>query len=163
VAPTAANEHEFDGSTSQGSSGMRQVAIPLRPRSRSISFGIRANGAFWPYAQPLTAQGRVVPCKKQQEAERMKLGSAWANTGLVFTTRTGMPIEPRNLVRSFVRIRDSHGIRKIRLHAIRHTTASLLKDLGVPARDTQIILGTRISRPLSRSTPTWTKQPAARP
>jgi hypothetical protein len=59
----------------------------------------------------------------------------------VFTTRTGRPIEPHNLVRSLVRIRDSHGIRKIRVHAIRHTTASLLKDLGVPARDTQIILG----------------------
>ena len=32
-------------------------------------------------------------------------------------------------------------IRRIRIHAIRHTTASLLKDLGVPARDAQIILG----------------------
>jgi site-specific recombinase XerD len=79
--------------------------------------------------------------KEQQEADRTKLGSAWADTGLVFTTRTGRPIEPRNLVRSFVRIRDSHSIRKIRLHAIRHTTASLLKDLGVPARNTQIVLG----------------------
>jgi integrase len=44
-------------------------------------------------------------------------------------------------VRSFVRIRDGHSIRKIRVHAIRHTTASLLKDLGVPPRDAQIILG----------------------
>jgi len=77
----------------------------------------------------------------KQDADRMKLGSAWASTGLVFTTRTGKPIEPRNFVRSFARIRDSNGIREIRLHAIRHTTASLLKDLGVPARDTQIILG----------------------
>jgi integrase len=86
--------------------------------------------------------GRALTARtKQQDADRVKLGSAWADTGLVFTTRTGRPIEPRNLVRSFVRIRDSHGIRKIRLHAIRHTTASLLKDLGVPARDTQIILG----------------------
>jgi integrase len=87
------------------------------------------------------ARGALLARKEQQQADRMKLGSAWADTGLVFTTRTGRPIEPRNLVRSFVRIRDSHGIRKIRVHAIRHTTASLLKDLGVPARDTQIILG----------------------
>jgi integrase len=79
--------------------------------------------------------------KKQQAADRLKLGSAWADTGLVFTTRTGRPIEPRNFVRSFVRIRDGNGIRKIRLHAIRHTTASLLKYLKVPARDAQIILG----------------------
>ncbi len=27
------------------------------------------------------------------------------------------------------------------MHALRHTTASLLKDLKVPARDAQIILG----------------------
>jgi integrase len=76
-----------------------------------------------------------------RQAHRWYEKAAEADTGLVFTTRTGWPIEPRNLVRSFVRIRDSHGIRKIRVHAIRHTTASLLKDLGVPARDTQIILG----------------------
>jgi integrase len=87
------------------------------------------------------ARGALLARKEQQEADRMKLGSAWIDTGLVFTTRTGRPIEPRNLVRSFTRIRDGHGIRKIRLHAIRHTTASLLKDLKVPARDAQIILG----------------------
>jgi integrase len=89
---------------------------------------------------PLTTRP-LAARKKQQQADRIKLGSAWADTGLVFSTRTGRPIEPRDLVRSFVRIRDSYGIRKIRLHAIRHTTASLLKDLGVPARDAQIILG----------------------
>ena len=33
-------------------------------------------------------------------------GRAWQDTGLVFTTRSGRPIEPRNLVRSFRRICD---------------------------------------------------------
>jgi integrase len=61
--------------------------------------------------------------------------------GLVFTTCTGRSVEPRNQVRSFARLCDDHGVRKIRLHALRHTTASLLKDLGVPPRDAQIILG----------------------
>lgn len=44
--------------------------------------------------------------------------------------------------------REGYGLRyaprvyvKIRLHTLRHTAASLLKDLGVPARDAQIILG----------------------
>lgn len=78
--------------------------------------------------------------ERQAADDRTKLGSAWVDNGLVFTTRTGRPIEPHNLVRSFVRIRDSNSIRKIRLHAIRHTTASLLKGRGVLARDAQIIL-----------------------
>jgi hypothetical protein len=33
-------------------------------------------------------------------------GSAWPATDLVLTTRTGRPIEPRNLVRSFRGICD---------------------------------------------------------
>src|SRR5262245_46427893 len=49
------------------------------------------------------------------------------------------------------------------LVTLRHATASLLKDLGAPARDTQIILGHATSRLPPRSTPTSTKQPAARP
>jgi integrase len=36
-----------------------------------------------------------------QAADRAELGCAWQDNGLVFTTRTGRPIEPRNLVRSF--------------------------------------------------------------
>jgi integrase len=54
---------------------------------------------------------------------------AWTDTGLIFTTRTGRPVEPRNLVRSFARICDDNGIRRIRVPALRHTTASLLKKL----------------------------------
>ena len=44
-------------------------------------------------------------------------------------------------VRSFRRTRETHDIRLIKLHHVRHTVASLLKALGVPARDAQIILG----------------------
>ncbi|WP_417159173.1 tyrosine-type recombinase/integrase [Streptomyces gilvifuscus] len=60
---------------------------------------------------------------------------------LVFTTRTGRPIEPRNFVRSFHRVRMQAVVRRITIHQVRHTTATLLKDLGVPARDAQSILG----------------------
>lgn len=73
------------------------------------------------------------------DAER--LGRAWTDTGLVFTTRTGLLVEPRNLNRSFYRICDGNGIRRVKVHALRHTTASLLKALGVPAKDAQVILG----------------------
>lgn len=79
--------------------------------------------------------------REAQETDRANLRRAWADTGLVFTTKTGRPVEPRNLVRSFTRICEASNIRRIRVHAVRHTTASLLKDLGVPVRDAQIILG----------------------
>jgi integrase len=85
----------------------------------------------------------------QQHAYRVMMGSAWPDTDLVFTTRTGRPIEPRNLVRSFRRICDSNTLRTIKVHHLRHTVGSLLKDLHVPARDAQAILGhTRVSTTL---------------
>ena len=91
----------------------------------------------------------------QQAADKLAMGSAWADTGLVFTTRTGRPVEPRNLVRSFRRICDSSDIRVIKVHHLRHTVGSLLKDLKVPARDAQTILGhTRISTTLEIYTDT---------
>jgi integrase len=92
---------------------------------------------------------------ERQAAYRTDMGSAWPVTGLVFTTRTGRPVEPRNLVRSFRRICDSNKIRIIKVHHLRHTVGSLLKDLGVPARDAQTILGhTRITTTLEIYTDT---------
>jgi integrase len=94
--------------------------------------------------------------KLQQEHQadyRAAIGPAWQDTGLVFTTRTGRPIEPRNLVQTFRRICDTNKIRIVKLHHLRHTVGSLLKDLGVPARDAQTILGhARISTTLEIST-----------
>jgi integrase len=79
--------------------------------------------------------------RQAQAADRAELGRAWLDNGLVFTTRTGRPVEPRNLVRSFHRICGGNKFRTIKVHHLRHTTATLLKNLGVPARDAQIILG----------------------
>jgi integrase len=79
--------------------------------------------------------------RQAQVSDRAELGRAWQDTGLVFTTRTGRPMEPRNLVRSFRRICVANDIRVITVHHLRHTIATLLKNLGVPARDAQIILG----------------------
>jgi integrase len=79
--------------------------------------------------------------RQAQAADRAELGRAWLDNGLVFTTKTGRPVEPRNLVRSFHRICGGNEFRPIKVHHLRHTTATLLKNLGVPARDAQIILG----------------------
>ena len=85
----------------------------------------------------------------QQAGYRVAMGSAWPETDLVFTTGTGHTVEPRNLVRSFRRICDTSQIRAIKVHHLRHTVGSLLKDIGIPARDAQAILGhTRISTTL---------------
>jgi integrase len=87
------------------------------------------------------AQSMLDLRRRAQAADRAELGRAWQDNGLVFTTKTGRPVEPRNLLRSFRRVCDRNKLRVIKVHHLRHTTATLLKNLGVPARDAQIILG----------------------
>jgi integrase len=101
--------------------------VKTRAGSRDLPLGLAA--------QALTDR------REAQQRDRERLGSAWAEAGLIFTTRTGLGVEPRNLVRSFARICDDNGIRRIRVHVLRHTTASLLKKLAVPPKDAQVILG----------------------
>jgi integrase len=63
------------------------------------------------------------------------------DTRLVTLSTTGTPVDPKNFVRDFQQIREVAGLPRITVHHTRHTTATLLKNNGVPARDAQLILG----------------------
>ena len=89
---------------------------------------------------PLTRAALLAQRDRQAE-QQAAAGSDWHDTGYVFTTRTGRPVEPRNNSRSFDRIVATAGLPSITFHDLRRTAATLLKDLGVPARDAQVILG----------------------
>src|SRR5215467_378648 len=81
----------------------------------------------------LDAASQALKFQAERQAHyRIDMGSAWPESGLVFTTRTGRPVEPRNFVRSFRRICDDNKIRLIKVHHVRHTVGSLLKDLAFP-------------------------------
>ncbi|MEU9444525.1 tyrosine-type recombinase/integrase [Streptomyces sp. NPDC048304] len=79
----------------------------------------------------------------QQIADRKAAGANWKETGqgLVFTTKNGTPIEPRNLNRSFETLCARAGVRKVRFHDLRHTCASLLHEQGADARMIMEVLG----------------------
>ncbi|MFF7388916.1 tyrosine recombinase XerC [Streptomyces scabiei] len=81
--------------------------------------------------------------RAQQIADRKAAGNNWKGTGhgLVFTTRNGTPIEPRNLNRSFEALSIRAGVRKVRFHDLRHTCASLLHEQGADARMIMEVLG----------------------
>jgi integrase len=91
------------------------------------------------------AQSILTERRTKQVVERTATGDAWQGTDtekeLVFTTRTGRPIEARNLYRSFLRLRTRCGLHHITLHGLRHGNGTALKRLKVPERDIQAILG----------------------
>jgi len=60
---------------------------------------------------------------------------------LLFKTSGGLPVDYNNLRRSFKSISRKAGLPVITLHTLRHTAATNLKNLGIPAKDAQSILG----------------------
>ncbi|MER7202075.1 site-specific integrase [Streptomyces sp. CB01635] len=89
----------------------------------------------------LVGLGRHQVQRLRQAALRERAGDRWAESDYVFTTRTGRPIEPRNVYRSFTRVAGNAGLRVIRLHDARHGTATLLTAAGVAPRVVMEILG----------------------
>ncbi|MFB7557084.1 tyrosine-type recombinase/integrase [Streptomyces brevispora] len=69
--------------------------------------------------------------RQRQEAERKIAGVGWKDSGLVFVTPTGGPIDPANMTRRFGRLLNRAGLRRIRFHDLRHSTATLLLEQGV--------------------------------
>ena len=78
--------------------------------------------------------------RQQQDADRDSAGDAWIDTGLVFTTRHGTPIEPRNFNRSFDRRITRAKVPKITVHGTRKTCGSLLAALEIHPRVAMQIL-----------------------
>src|SRR5262249_34900298 len=70
----------------------------------------------------------------------------WHDRSLVFTTRIGTPLEPRNVYRDFKRILLKAGVPDQRFQDLRHAAASLLLAQGVHPRVVMELLGhSRIS------------------
>lgn len=71
---------------------------------------------------------------------RQRARDDWQETGLVFTTASGRPIEPSNFRRSFANACDKAKVRKVHVHATRKTCAPLLVALDVHPRVAMQIL-----------------------
>jgi integrase len=96
-------------------------------------------------AQPITLTPVLLASLRQhretQSRERAEAGEQWNDHGLVFTTRIGTPIEPRNLIRHFKTVLKKAALPPtIRFHDLRHSCATLLIAQGVHPRVVMEIL-----------------------
>ncbi|WP_371792545.1 site-specific integrase [Streptomyces sp. NBC_01471] len=88
-----------------------------------------------------SSERRIVlptPCRRSLEEhrdrqlqEREAVGTGWENSGYVFTRPDGAPIEGSTLTRHFNILLRQAGLRRIRFHDLRHSTATLLLEQGV--------------------------------
>ena len=64
--------------------------------------------------------------KAHQDRHASFLGKAWQNLGSVFTDEDGYIMNPQTPTKQFSKFLKRHGIRHLKLHVMRHTSATLL-------------------------------------
>ena len=70
--------------------------------------------------------------RKRQYAERLSMGTCWNETGYVFVREDGTPIDASTPTTLFNKLTALAGLRRIRLHDLRHLHATELLRLGEP-------------------------------
>jgi integrase len=89
--------------------------------------------------EPLIAQ--LKSHRANQNALKLSHGRAWTNSGHIFTSSVGTPIDPRNLYREFQEICREAEIGKWHPHELRHSAASLMLAQGVKLQVVSEVLG----------------------
>ena len=69
--------------------------------------------------------------RRAQVAERLRLGEVWTDSGRMFTGLTGEPLHPDTISSAFVEIVLGVDVPRIRLHDLRHTSATVAMEAGV--------------------------------
>lgn len=100
--------------------------------------------------QALVADVRevLIRLKNEQKENQMLLGNEYVNTGFVLVWPNGMPYRPNYISETFTKFLKDNGFKKIKLHELRHSFASIANDLGISLFD--------ISKALGHGTPSTT-------
>ncbi|MEW5784797.1 MAG: tyrosine-type recombinase/integrase [Bacillota bacterium] len=76
-----------------------------------------------------------------QAQERLGLGAAYQDQGLVFANEVGDPTCPRAFTRHFERALKSAGLPRVRFHDLRHSFATMALEGGINIKTVQEMLG----------------------
>jgi len=79
--------------------------------------------------------------RERQDREREAACDMWVETGYVFTTPTGQPLNPRTDYTTWKQLLDRAKVPERRLHDARHSAATVLLLLGVTERTVMAVMG----------------------
>jgi integrase len=92
-----------------------------------------------PIAPPLVAM--LLAHRADQEAERIASRDKWQDHGLVFASELGMPVDPRNILRTIQIAAQKADISDIGVHTLRHSAAVAWLESGVHIKAVADLLG----------------------
>jgi integrase len=133
--------------------GLRWSDVNFDAKTLTVVQALARVGGKLEFTEPKSRQSRrTIPLhdgvvvalrnrRRHQLEQRLAAGPRWRDTGLVFTAGIGTPLEPRAFNQDLDRIVAKSGLRRIRLHDLRHSCASFLLAQGVHPRVVMELLG----------------------
>jgi integrase len=79
--------------------------------------------------------------RSRQATWRLRAGESWQGSDLIFSNQLGGALWPSNVGQQWNRFLKSIGMRHLRLHDLRHSTATLMLETGVPLEAVSQTLG----------------------
>jgi integrase len=99
------------------------------------------SGTLWVRGLPAGLVELLRSHRRKQDAERVRAAQLWRDSGYVFVSPAGEPINPSTDYHRWKRLLVRAGLRDGRLHDARHTAATVLLILGVPERAVMGLMG----------------------
>lgn len=118
------------------------VRRALKRENGSLVLGdVKTSGSRRVLTMPEQVTHALRSHRARQAAERLAAGDVWQDSGMVFTTQLGTPLDPRNIYRDFVAVAQRAGIGRWHPHELRHSAASIMLAQGVPIEVVSNVLG----------------------
>lgn len=76
-----------------------------------------------------------------QLEDKIRAANVWQDSGHVFTTSHGSPLDPRSVLRSIQSAAKRAGVPDVDVHALRHSAATVMLDGGVHLKAVSELLG----------------------
>src|SRR5258708_11634184 len=125
--------------------GLRWCELDLDRSRLAVRQALIAVGYEVVHSTPKSYSARVIDLdqetidqlrahKHRHQADRAECGADYEDQDLVVARENGEPIHPHTFSQAFERLIEKAGVRKIRLHDLRHTHATLALKAAVPVK-----------------------------
>lgn len=126
--------------------GLRWQDVDLKVGRATVNQTLQRTKAGMLFKEPKTQKSRrgvalpalvvdaLVHHKGKQAEQKLLLGPTYQDHGLVVTQDDGQPMSPHALSMAFLGLLRRAGLRQVRFHDLRHTHATHLGKMGVPAK-----------------------------
>jgi integrase len=125
--------------------GLRWEDLDVEAATITIRRALVPMGAEVLISEPKTQRGRrtialdpatlvVLKAHAARQADEQSASDAWSESGYIFTTEDGEPLDPHRISKAFERHLREAALPRIPLHGLRHTYATLALSSGVNPR-----------------------------